>query len=73
MSDKQNPKPYRVHATLTALKFASDGHSRFVTIPRGSVIAIPGTRKELSLVEVVWEGEALSVFNRDIEEHTEEI
>jgi len=73
MSDKPNPKPYRVHATLTALKAARDGHSRFVTIPRGSVIAIQGTRKEFSLVEVVWEGEALSVFNRDIEERAEEI
>lgn len=73
MSDKPNPKPYRVHATLTALKYASNGHSRFVTIPRGSVIAIQGTRKQFSLVEIEWDGEALAVFNRDLEERAEEL
>jgi hypothetical protein len=64
---------YRVHTAITALKHMNAGGSRFVTIPRGSVITVTGTPKEFDFVDIECRGETLAVFNRDIEERTEEV
>jgi hypothetical protein len=71
MPDEQNPSRYRVHAALTALKYMRNGRSTFLTVPRGSVITIKSKRSEFEVVEIDWEGTALVVFNRDIDERTE--
>ena len=73
MPTEQNPRRYRVRAALTALKYMQNGHSTFVTVPRGSVIAIKSKRREFEVVEIDWEGTALVVFNRDIDERTVEV
>jgi hypothetical protein len=62
---------YVVHTNVTAIRYSQDGRSRFVTIPRGAVFAVTGTFKDFGVIEIRYQGEALSVFSRDILERTE--
>jgi hypothetical protein len=61
---------YVVHTNITAVKYLQDGVSRFVTIPPGAVIAVQSV-KAFGVMEVVYEGETLAVFSRDIEERAD--
>ena len=72
MQETPSSLSYRVHTAITALKHVS-GRSRFVTIPRGSVITVTGTPKEFDFVDIECRGETLAIFNRDIEERTEKV
>jgi|HubBroStandDraft_1064217.scaffolds.fasta_scaffold935200_2 hypothetical protein len=62
---------YVVHTNITAVKYLQDGVSRFVTIPPGAVIAVQSV-KAFGVMEVVYEGETLAVFSRDIAERANE-
>jgi hypothetical protein len=73
MQGKSAGATYRVHTPLVALKYVSDSGSQFVTIPRGATIRVTGERKELGLVEIQYEGEALAIFRRDIEKHADQV
>jgi hypothetical protein len=72
MQETPSSLSYRVHSAITAVKYES-GRSRFVTIPRGTVITVIGTPREFDFVDIECKGETLAVFNRDIEERTEEV
>jgi len=56
-----------VHTNITAVKYLQEGVSRFVTIPPGAVIAVHSV-KAFGVMEVLYEGETLAVFSRDIAE-----
>jgi hypothetical protein len=73
MQETPSKLDYRVHTAITASKHVSGGGSRFVTIPRGSVITVTGTPKEFDLVDIECQGETLAVFDRDIKERAEEV
>ena len=73
MQEESKMPFYRVHTPLAALVHENDGRSRFISIPSGSVITLTGAAKQFDLVDVEWEGRALAVFNRDIEERTEKL
>jgi hypothetical protein len=62
MQGKSAGATYRVHTPLVALKYVSDSGSQFVTIPRGATIRVTGERKELGLVEIQYEGEAVATL-----------
>jgi uncharacterized protein YraI len=64
---------YRVNTAITAVKYSSDGRSRFVTIPRGVVIMVNGTPNGFNFLNVEFEGETLAIFPRDIEQHAEQV
>jgi hypothetical protein len=73
MQETPSKSDYRVHTPITASKYVSGGGCRFVTIPRGSVITVIGTPRDFDFVDIECKGETLAVFNRDIEERTEEV
>jgi hypothetical protein len=73
MEQESKATAYRVHAPLVALTNENDGRTRFVAIPRGTLILVFGKLGSIGLVDVECEGERLSVFSRDIEQRTYEI
>ncbi len=71
---RNNPtSAYRVRTAITAIKYSSDGRSRFVTIPRGVVITVTGAPNGFDFLNVEFQGEMLAIFPRDIEEHAEQV
>jgi hypothetical protein len=72
MQEKSSRFSYRVRRAITAVKYEG-GHSRFVTIPKGSVITVTRRPKKFDFVDIECKGERLAVCNRDIEERTLEL
>ncbi len=50
-----------------------DGRSRFVAIPRGSVMLVLGMPQLRGLVDIEYDGQRLAVFSRDIEERAHKL
>jgi len=70
---QEKPATYRVRAPLVASTHRKDGRTRFVALPRGSLLLAPGKLGPLGLVDVECEGRKLSVFSRDIHERAVKI
>jgi hypothetical protein len=75
MEQERNVKieSYRVRSPLVAMRITNNGPSRFVTVPEGAVIDVIGTPKPFDFVNVQCDGEALTVFDRDLMERTEKL
>jgi len=72
MEEQSKATACRVHTPLVALT-NENGRTRFVAIPRGSLIVVFGKLGSIGLVDVDFEGKRRSVFIRDIDQHTHEM
>jgi hypothetical protein len=71
MQNESRIESYRVRSPLLAMSHRDHGPSKFVTIPRGAVVAVNGRPKPFEFVEIDCDGQRFTVHNRDLEEHTE--
>jgi hypothetical protein len=69
------PTRYKLHGPLQAVKLAEhpgsslrDPTGTLIQIPADVVIELEGGVDESGLVNVVWNGEAFSVFHEDLQE-----
>ena len=73
MPEGSKTSVYRVHTPLMAQARQDDGRSRFIAIPRGSVVVVAGNAGPLGLVDVEYKGKRLAVYHRDIEERAQKM
>ncbi|HLG98249.1 MAG TPA: hypothetical protein VKX49_18180 [Bryobacteraceae bacterium] len=73
MQEQSTTTVYRVHTPLVAQEKEGDGHLRFVAIPRGSMMYVPGKLESFGFVDVQCDGKTLAVFSRDIRERAEKV
>jgi hypothetical protein len=64
---RQSGTYYVVHTNITAVRAFQDGVSRLVTIPPGAVIEVRSVNA-FGVMEVVYAGETLAAFGRDVAE-----
>ena len=60
-------------ALVPFLAVTPHAHSRFLTLPAGSVLRVVGTPDQAGLVDAVHEERLISVFMRDLEEKCDQI
>ena len=75
MRNTRPPTRYKVHQPLQAVKLAEhpgsslrDPTGTLLLIPADVVIELEGGMDESGLINVVWDGEAFSVFHEDLRE-----
>jgi hypothetical protein len=75
MRDTRPPTRYKIQQPLQAVKLAEhpgsslrDPTATLIQIPADVVIEMEGGPGESGLVNVVWNGEAFSVFHEDLKE-----
>lgn len=75
MRNTSPPIRYKIRTALQAVKLAEhpgsslrDPTGTLVQIPADVIVEVEGRVAESGLVNIVWDGEAFSVFNEDLEE-----
>lgn len=63
---------YHVLSPFIAIKPLEDGY-KIITIPTGCTIEISGEVQRSGLIDVVFEGETVAVFLRDIDGRAEQL
>jgi len=58
---------YRASAAFLAVRSGPPGPSTFVTITPGSIITVKGEVLRSGLVDVLYDGQTVAVFMRDID------
>lgn len=76
MRDTRPPTRYKIQQPLQAVKLAEhpgsslrDPTATLVQIPADVVVELEGGLTESGLVNIVWNGEAFSVFHEDLQQN----
>ena len=70
MEQRQNRfKLYRVKSQIQAVKRDGTGVEEFVTIYPGTTVLVTGQERQSGLVDILADGEFVSVLKRELEEH----
>ncbi len=80
MATPRTPVRYHLSEPLTAVRLEvhpgsslRDPTEKLVEIPAGAVIEVEGLASSSGLINVLWNGDAFSVFNEDLQEKARRI
>ena len=62
-------KLYRVKSNIQAVKRDGTGVEEFVTIYPGTTVLVTGQERQSGMVDILADGEFVSVLKRELEEH----
>jgi hypothetical protein len=62
-------KLYRVKSKIQAVKRDGTGVEEFVTIYPGTTVLVTGQERQSGMVDILADGEFVSVLKRELEEH----
>jgi hypothetical protein len=67
--EKDRFKLYRVKSRMQAVKRDGTGVEEFVTIYPGTTVLVTGQERQSGMVDILADGEFVSVLKRELEEH----
>jgi hypothetical protein len=69
--DRSRFKLYRVKSKIQGVKHDPNGVEEIVTVYPGTTVLVTGEERESGMVDLLAEGEFLSVLKRQLEEHAD--